>query len=151
MGYTIKFEYPNLSPGQVVQVPGLGEFENGKSHELTDEQVQAWRASNFSLLPVMDKANQPTGEYRRKEGMRLSEYFAHSDYVTVKETKSTRESTSEEDELTQVKMVPVDESQDDEALVTEGSEVPDIGTERHGEPDLKTEEELAAEQEGSEK
>jgi phage-related protein len=44
--YKITFDLPNLSKGQGVAVNGLGEFKNGRSYTITDEQHDQYRAFN---------------------------------------------------------------------------------------------------------
>jgi|TARA_Y100000310_G_scaffold66040_2_gene61456 hypothetical protein len=41
--------YPNLSPGAVVEIPGLGDFTNGEEHEVLEEVVEAAKARGYTF------------------------------------------------------------------------------------------------------
>jgi hypothetical protein len=67
--YELTVQVPTLRKGAPVQVPGLGQFDNGYVYELTDEQVDSFRTynhsfdddGNFVLGPTPLQANLPVG------------------------------------------------------------------------------------------
>ena len=46
MPYQIKINQPNLAEGTELTILGLGTFENGKTYDISDEQVEAFREAN---------------------------------------------------------------------------------------------------------
>jgi hypothetical protein len=54
MSYTLKVDHPELGKGSTLQIPGLGEFENGKSYELEDETIKGWEQSHALTVPGED-------------------------------------------------------------------------------------------------
>lgn len=47
----VSVNFPNLPPGFPVSIPGLGDLENGKEYDVTDEEVAAAQANGFTLPP----------------------------------------------------------------------------------------------------
>jgi hypothetical protein len=80
--YVLTVQVPTLRKGAAVQVPGLGEFENGYEYTLTDEQVDSFRTynhafddeGNFVLGPTPLQANLPLGlEVSTKKDVKTEE------------------------------------------------------------------------------
>lgn len=42
--YEIEVNLPDLPKGELVQIPGLGTFENGTKHDVSQEEAEAYRA-----------------------------------------------------------------------------------------------------------
>lgn len=72
MSFTMKVDMPNLSPGEKVQVHGLGMLENGKTIRISDEQAATFRAmtgrpvtengrTSFAEGDDLDEVNFPEG------------------------------------------------------------------------------------------
>jgi hypothetical protein len=66
MPYKITFDLPNLSKGQGVAINGLGEFKNGRTYTITDDQHDQFRA--FNVVQVDDEE---TGQVVNKPGPTL--------------------------------------------------------------------------------
>jgi hypothetical protein len=48
---TVKLDFDNLGSGDEVEVAHLGVFPNGKTSDVTDEQVQNWEAQTGQEWP----------------------------------------------------------------------------------------------------
>jgi hypothetical protein len=59
--YELKVDMPNLSKGQSVGITGLGEFENGKTYVISDEDHDRWQQANAILEDELDDNDLPTG------------------------------------------------------------------------------------------
>jgi hypothetical protein len=56
--YTLTIDLPDLPKGELVQIPGLGTFENGESYEVSKQDADAYRAYNSTQEPVIDEETQ---------------------------------------------------------------------------------------------
>lgn len=68
MPFTIKVDMPNLSPGDTVQVHGLGSLENGKTVRISDEQAAMFMILNGSPVNEVGADGKPTGATIFKAG-----------------------------------------------------------------------------------
>lgn len=88
--YNITFDLPNLSAGAIVQINGLGTFENGKTHFVDKDQAEAFRVYHQN---VQDVTTTVTDEETGKEievvqqqvvaGQTLLQAFENTVGVTV--------------------------------------------------------------------
>lgn len=71
MQYVLTMDQDNLPKGALVEVPGLGQFENGTTTDLTDEQVQTFRVTQgtFDDDGVYHHASTPLQEMKHALGV----------------------------------------------------------------------------------
>lgn len=53
--YKLTVDLPDLPKGELVQIPGLGTFENGSSYEVTQEEADGYRVYHQFVKPVTNK------------------------------------------------------------------------------------------------
>jgi len=49
MAFKLTIDMPNLAPDGKVAIMGLGEFQNGKSYEVSDELAEAFRQAHATV------------------------------------------------------------------------------------------------------
>lgn len=89
MTYKITFDLPNLSKGQGVAITGLGEFENGSSYEITDEQHATYRQVTSRQVDETDDKGNPTGRVLTELGPTLLQ-TSFQEGVTVEKSKDSQ-------------------------------------------------------------
>ena len=58
MSYTIALDYPNLPVGGTLIIDGLGEFENGQSYDISDEDAAQYQARKAVISSDYDEKGQ---------------------------------------------------------------------------------------------
>lgn len=53
--YELTIDQPNLPKGELVQIPGLGTFENGHTYEVTKQEADSYRVYHTRQVPKEDK------------------------------------------------------------------------------------------------
>lgn len=59
--YNLDVDQPGLPKGELVQIPGLGTFENGSSYEVTKSEADAYRSYNSTQEPTHNDEEEITG------------------------------------------------------------------------------------------
>src|SRR5689334_979644 len=62
--YEVDLDVPGRPKGDQIQIAGLGTFSNGDSHEITDDQAQAFRVSRSTTEPVLGDDDEVLGSER---------------------------------------------------------------------------------------
>ena len=55
LAYEVSLDLPGMPKGELVQIPGLGTFENGTSFDVTEEQANAYRVYHQRVDMVYDE------------------------------------------------------------------------------------------------
>lgn len=55
VAYELTVDLPDYPKGELVQIPGLGTFENGDSYSVSKEEADAYRAYHTRQIPIEDK------------------------------------------------------------------------------------------------
>jgi hypothetical protein len=50
--YELNIDLPNLPKGELVQIAGLGTFENGSSYTITKSEADSYRSYHSRVVPV---------------------------------------------------------------------------------------------------
>jgi hypothetical protein len=95
--YKITFDLPNSSKGQGVAVNGLGEFQNGKSYDISDEQHDQYRAFNSVQVDELDAKDKPTGQVVTRIGPTLLQSKFPEGITVEKTTEEVKEEGSSEE------------------------------------------------------
>lgn len=83
MPYKLKVDMPSLSEGDRVAIVGLGEFEQGVSTDITDEQALAYREYHATLEPDGARGENGIQPYKRVLGPSLEDAYRSVAGVTV--------------------------------------------------------------------
>jgi hypothetical protein len=60
--YEIAIDLPDLPEGELVQIPGLGTFENGGTYEISEEEAVAYQAYHATVAMETDEEGNTTTE-----------------------------------------------------------------------------------------
>jgi len=88
MGYKLKLDLPNAGKGVEVYLDGLGSFENGAEHDITDEQAAYFRVAHQK---VKDHKDDDTGLITHVDvepGPTLLEYYKDREGIEVTTSKA---------------------------------------------------------------
>src|SRR3954447_7334283 len=89
---------PNLSKGQSVGITGLGEFENGQTYVISEEDHAVWQAANAVLEDELDDKGLPTGHVVPRSPGTLLTAFKDVDGIQVsKASGKTKDEPKSED------------------------------------------------------
>lgn len=53
--YELTVDQPNLPKGELVQIPGLGTFENGGTYTVSKEEAEGYRTYHSKVEPVVNE------------------------------------------------------------------------------------------------
>lgn len=56
--YELTLDQPNLPKGELVQIPGLGTFENGSTYDIDADQAYSFRTYHVRSVPFVDEETQ---------------------------------------------------------------------------------------------
>jgi hypothetical protein len=85
--YELTLDLPGQPKGEPVQIAGLGTFENGKSHQITESQAESYRSYNTRLEYEYDEDNNLVGA-TAEPGPTLLQAFSKTDGVEVTTVES---------------------------------------------------------------
>lgn len=79
--YEMKLDFPNLNKGDLVEVDGLGVFENGASYQISEEEAEQYRSTRPTVTTSTSKKGQMTTT--SELGPTLLEDYSKHDHITV--------------------------------------------------------------------
>lgn len=84
MSYTVTINLPNLPVGGTLIIDSLGEFENGGSYDISDDDAALYQARNAEIVSEYDAKGQISTTV--KEGPTLADVFKDHPYIKVTTT-----------------------------------------------------------------
>jgi hypothetical protein len=81
--YELSLDLPSLPKGEPVQIPGLGTFENGETHEITKIEHERYRAYHVRQIPVIDEETQEVRGNELENGPTLLQAFKDREDIEV--------------------------------------------------------------------
>lgn len=84
MSYTIAINLPNLPVGGTLIIDGLGEFTNGASFDISDDDALMFQARKAEVVSDYDDKGQLHTSV--ETGPTLAEVYANHPYITVTTT-----------------------------------------------------------------
>lgn len=97
MTYKLKVNSKTLPKGKLVTIKGLGSFENGKTHDVSDEQAERFRVINSVQVSNTNEKGETTTE--TKLGPTLTEAVKSMGYVSLEGSGSgSKSSDSDKDQ-----------------------------------------------------
>lgn len=96
MGSKLKVNSKTLPKGKLVTIKGLGAFENGKTHDITDEQEARFRTINSVVVSETNKKGET--ETKTVLGPSLSDAVATMDSVSLEGSGSSKSSTDNDND-----------------------------------------------------
>lgn len=86
MAFKLKVDIPNTGAESSITIAGIGELQNGKTYEISDEAAARFRAMHATVEDEYDDKGDLVGR-KLVDGPPLTEAQFHG--VTVEETKAT--------------------------------------------------------------
>jgi hypothetical protein len=123
--YVLELDVPGLDNKAEVEIPGLGVFQNGQTHEITEQQASDYRVRMATAEPVYDDDDIIIGSEVSQGPTVLQASRAMMEGISVSTANANDD--QEEDEVetdTGMQMVeePEDEDEDETAEGDEGDE-----------------------------
>jgi hypothetical protein len=109
MGYKLELDLPNAGQGVEVYVDGLGILENGKTHDIDDEQAQAFRVAHRTYKSDTDPDTGIVTNVEEIEGPTVLEYFKGTEGITVTTDKKAAETKKEREARQKKEAAPTPE------------------------------------------
>jgi hypothetical protein len=103
-----------------VYLDGLGLFENGKTHEISDEQAQEFRVAHRTYKETTDPDTGMVTSVEESEGPTVLEYFRSSEGISVSKLKAARNKDTSNTSQTVPSGGTVDEDDEPEGLTDGG-------------------------------
>jgi len=82
----LKLDMPQHAKGAAIQIAGLGTFENGATHDITESQHEQFRVQSSTYEDVVNDNNELVG-VKPILGSTLAEAFKDNEDVTVTSSK----------------------------------------------------------------
>lgn len=93
--YKMTVDFPNLAKGAEVQIDGLGIFENGYEHTISDELAQSYRAAHPKTVDEVDDDGELV-ERKLEQGPTLLTAFKDSLGIVVEVVQKTKNKQADE-------------------------------------------------------
>jgi len=58
VAYVLELDVPGVPKGQEIEIPGLGVFKNGATHEIDEDAAENYRDANVTAEPEVGKNNE---------------------------------------------------------------------------------------------
>jgi copper oxidase (laccase) domain-containing protein len=86
MAFKLKVDIPNAGDEGSIAIAGIGELQNGKTYEISDEAAERFRAMHATVEDAYDGEGNLVGR-QLVDGPSLAEALFHG--VTIEEMKAT--------------------------------------------------------------